>query len=101
MSASGVTVRGTLKPDGTLELDEKLNLPAGRVQVTVQPLTATAAPAEDWWEYLQRARAEREASGYPFMTEQEGQAYIEDLRSGDERLDEIYRQAEERRGRQE
>ncbi len=36
MSATAIVLEGTVKPDGTLELDEKLNLPAGRVKVTVQ-----------------------------------------------------------------
>jgi ABC-type phosphate transport system ATPase subunit len=31
-------VQGTVELDGKLVLDEKLNLPAGRVRVTVQPL---------------------------------------------------------------
>ena len=46
-------------------------------------------------QFLQRIRAEREATGYPFMTSEEAEAYIEDLRSGDERLEEVYRQIEE------
>jgi hypothetical protein len=33
-----VILQGTLKPDGTLELDEKPNLPPGRVQVTMAAL---------------------------------------------------------------
>jgi hypothetical protein len=38
MSATHVVVDGTVKADGTLELDSKLNLPPGRVQLIVQPL---------------------------------------------------------------
>ena len=38
VSATHVVVEGTLKPDGSLELDSKLNLPPGRVQIIVQPL---------------------------------------------------------------
>jgi hypothetical protein len=38
MSASGITVEGTITPDGILALDQKLPLPSGRVQVTVIPL---------------------------------------------------------------
>jgi hypothetical protein len=30
-------VRGVLKPDGTLELDERPSMPAGRVEVTIRP----------------------------------------------------------------
>jgi hypothetical protein len=38
MSQTAIVVQGTIKPDGTLELAEKLNVPAGRVQVVIQPL---------------------------------------------------------------
>ena len=40
-----VIVHGTLQPDGTLTLDQKLNLPPGEVLVTVQP-TALTAPTK-------------------------------------------------------
>jgi hypothetical protein len=100
MSPTTACVEGTLKPDGTLDLDEKVALPAGRVRVTVEALPADQGPTrEDWWQCLRRARAERETAGYPFLTEQELHDHIEDLRSGDERLDEVYRQAEEARRR--
>jgi len=38
MSGMPITVQGLLMPDGTLQLDEKVSLPSGRVRVTVQPL---------------------------------------------------------------
>jgi hypothetical protein len=49
---------------------------------------------EDWFQHLQRLRAEREASGYPFMNEEEINAYVEWLREGD-RIDDMLRQADE------
>jgi hypothetical protein len=45
MSPIATTVQGTVKPDGTLGLDEPLKLPAGRVVVTVQPLSSASLPA--------------------------------------------------------
>ena len=54
MSLNESVIEGTLKPDGTLELDQKPNLPPGRVKVTVQ--------TEDWLSYLKRCRAELESS---------------------------------------
>ena len=36
MSLHEIVVEGTLKPDGTLELDQKPNLPPGRVQVVLR-----------------------------------------------------------------
>jgi hypothetical protein len=100
MSLTETIVQGTLKPDGTLELDHKPDLPPGRVTVVLRQESAPVPPKEDWWQYLQRVRAEREASGYPFMNEEEMKAYIEWLREPD-RLDEILRQVDEERQRQE
>jgi hypothetical protein len=33
-----VTLEAVVKPDGTLELGERITLPPGRVQVTIVPL---------------------------------------------------------------
>ena len=71
MSLAEIVVGGTLKSDGTLELDQKPNLPPGRVTVVLRQESEATAPKEDWWQYLQRIRAEREASGYPFMNEEQ------------------------------
>lgn len=91
MSLHEIVVEGTLKPDGTLELDQKPNLSPGRVQVVLRPTQESAAAREGWWPYMQRVRAEREAAGYPFMTEEEVTAHIEWLREGD-RIDDLLRQ---------
>ncbi len=97
MSLQEIVVAGTLKPDGTLELDQKPNLAPGRVTVVLrQESEAVAPPQEGWWPYLQRIRAEREASGYPFMNEEEVNAHIEWLREGD-RFDELLREVDEQR----
>ncbi len=48
-----VVIQGVVNPDGTLELPEKVNLPAGRVQVTVAPLPEL--PKDDpFWQMMQR-----------------------------------------------
>ena len=61
MSATHVVVEGTLKPDGSLELDSKLNLPPGRVQLIVQPLPEL--PKDDpFWQMMQRIWAARTAA---------------------------------------
>jgi hypothetical protein len=39
MNGPLLTIQGSIMPDGTLELDSKLPLPPGRVQVTVAPVT--------------------------------------------------------------
>ncbi len=88
MSVQEIVISGTLKPDGTLELDEKPNLAPGRVTVVLRQESEATPPQEDWWQDLQRIRAEREASGYPFMNEEEMNAYVGWLREGD-RFDDL------------
>ncbi len=44
MSLSETVIAGTLQPDGTLVLDEKPNLPAGRVTVVLRQEAETKKP---------------------------------------------------------
>ena len=97
MSASQIVLRGQVKPDGTLELDQNPALPAGPVEVTIRPLPTPTPGGEDWWQFLQRSRRELEASGHRFRTKEEIDAEMVEIRTGDERLDEVYRQTEEQR----
>jgi hypothetical protein len=98
MTPTQAVVHGTLKPDGTLELDERPALPPGPVEITLRPLGVSTAGQEDWWQYLQRARAELEAAGHHFRTKEEIDAEIDDLRSGDDRIERAYREAGEEQG---
>jgi hypothetical protein len=45
MGQTAIIVQGIVKADGTLELAEKLNVPAGRVQVVIQPLPDVSSEA--------------------------------------------------------
>jgi hypothetical protein len=94
MSVTEVVVEGTLKSDGTLELDQKPNLSPGRVTVALRQESAPSATAEGWWPLMQRLRAEREAAGHPFMDESEMDAHVRWLRDDDERIDRIHREIE-------
>lgn len=76
MSLTRFVVTGMLKPDGSLEVAEKFGLPPGRVRVTVETLDEPATTGEDWFDYLQRARAERECAGATFRTREEIDAEI-------------------------
>jgi hypothetical protein len=96
MSHAEIVVEGTLKPDGTLELDQKPNLSPGRVTVVLRQGPAPPAPQEDWFEFLQSARKKMEEAGCPFMDEKEVQAHIEWLREGD-RIDDLLREEDEGR----
>jgi hypothetical protein len=61
--AAHAVVEGMLKPDGSPELAEKLGLPPGRARETVELLDESPSIGEDWFEYLRRARTERESAG--------------------------------------
>ena len=91
------TIEGTLKPDGTLELDQKPSLSPGRVTVVLrQGPEPTPPPQEDWFHFMQNARKKMEEAGCHFMDEKEMQAHIEWLREGD-RIDDLLREADEAR----
>jgi hypothetical protein len=62
MPLNAIETQGTLREDGTLLLDQKPNLPPGRVKVTVEPvldLTQT-----DVWQVLERIWAGQRARGH-------------------------------------
>jgi len=93
MDVQEIIVAGTIKPDGTLELDQKPNLAPGPVTVVLRQEVGTTPPVDEgWWPYMQRIRAEREAAGYPFMNEEEMKAHLDWLREGD-RFDEMLAEA--------
>jgi len=88
MDEQSVTVMGIHHEDGTLELAERLTLPAGPVEVTIRPIL-NIDKSESLIEYLQRTRAELEASGAVFQTKEEIDAYLEDIRDwGEDRIEE-------------
>jgi hypothetical protein len=91
MSLSEFSVEGTLKPDGTLELDHKPSLAPGRVTVVLRR-ESQPTPQEGWWPCMQRVRAEREIAGYHFMGEAEMETHMQWLREDEDRIDQIYRE---------
>ncbi|HBI46188.1 MAG TPA: hypothetical protein DDY78_25545 [Planctomycetales bacterium] len=102
MDVKEIIVAGTIKPDGTLELDQKPTLAPGPVTVVLRQEVGTAPPVEEgWWPYMQRVRAEREAAGYHFMNEMEMAAHLEWLRDDEDRIDRIYREMDMEKRRQE
>jgi hypothetical protein len=101
MATNFLETLGTVRPDGTLELDQKLAVPPGRVKVRVEPVDPPIKPQESLVEFVVRSRHELEAAGHKFMNDDEVTAWIEELRSDDDRIEQIYRQAEEEKRRRE
>ena len=80
MNATHLTTTGTVKPDGTLELDGKTNLPPGRVRVTLSIVPEAAGAKEDTWVVLERIWKENETLGLKPRTAEEIDADINSLR---------------------
>ncbi len=71
---------GTVRSDGTLELDQKVNVPPGRVKVRVESVEVPPPPTETLVEFVDRTRRELEAAGHRFRTKEEIDAELEELR---------------------
>ena len=68
MGLTQAVTEGTLKADGTLELDEKPNLSPGRVLVVVQSLSKQALSKRGLVEVMDEIRASQRARGYQGRT---------------------------------
>jgi hypothetical protein len=72
-----VTVQGTLKPDGTLELAQKLTLPPGQVMVTVQPMP-TSTPWRTLMDVMDEIRRRQKARGFQGRSAEEIDAGLQE-----------------------
>src|SRR5439155_8928289 len=96
MSATSLEVLGTVRPDGTLELDQKLTVPPGRVKVRVESVETPAPPTESLVEFVRRARRELEVAGHRFRTGEAIDVKLAELRNEwDERLENLDRLREQ------
>jgi hypothetical protein len=82
MNANAIEVQGTLREDGTLELDDKPDLPPGRVKVTVEPVLDITQT--DVWQVLERIWAGQRARGHVPRTREQIDADLEAARQEDE-----------------
>lgn len=78
-----IVVQGLLQPDGSLVLDEKIPMPAGRVQVTVQPIVQPG-PNDPFWEMMERIWAGQKARGHAPRSAEEIEAQRQALRDQSE-----------------
>jgi hypothetical protein len=92
MTQLETVIAGTIQPDGSLVLDEKPNLPPGRVQVVVQVLPII--PSDDpFWQRMQAIRA------IPRTTPDDGgNGSLEEVRQMREEWDEQQRERERLQG---
>jgi len=95
MNPDQIVMQGRVTPDGALELDERLTLPPGPVQVTVQVTPVEPGP-EDTWAVLERIWAERERRGIEGRSKPQIDAQINAIRDqSEDRMREIERTYEE------
>ena len=100
MAIPPVLVEGVVRDDGTLELAEKLTLPAGPVQVTVVPLPDL--PKDDpFWQRMQAIWNAQKARAHVARSVQEVEREREDAREQWEermqRIEQIQTDAEQAR----
>jgi len=67
MNAAVTEILRTVRPDGTLELDQKVDLAPGRVRVRVETVPAAAPTAETLVAFIARARRHLESAGHRFL----------------------------------
>ena len=79
MSLTETVIEGTLKPDGTLELDHKPNLPPGRVTVRMQPL-AVLPEGDPFFDMLTGIWAARALAGLTPRTVEDIESQRQQLR---------------------
>lgn len=83
MSRIESIIHGTLQPDGTRELDQKPNLPPGRVTFRLQPL-AVLPEGDPFFDLLKGIWAVRAQAGLTAHTAEEVEAQHRQLREGSE-----------------
>ncbi len=81
MSFNEVVIEGTLKPDGTLELDQKPGLAPGRVKVVVQAAVASPPPQRGLAAVIDEIHRGQQARGFQGRSAEEIEA---GLREGEE-----------------
>jgi hypothetical protein len=86
-----VIVQGTLKPDGTLELDQKPSLAPGRVQVIVQPLPPPTVPKRGLADVIEEIKQAQLRRGYSGRTKEEMEAEEAARRAEEEDYDQRMR----------
>jgi hypothetical protein len=82
MSNQPLILHGQIRPDGTVQVEEKVNLPPGPVSVTVQAMTA--ATRKPTLQVLEEIWANRTAQGLVGRSAEEIDADINAMRNEDE-----------------
>ncbi len=79
-----VTLHGQIQPDGTLQIKEKINLPPGPVNITLET-AMQVKPRESTRQILKEIAERRQAKGRQSRTKEEIDAEIDAMRNEDEK----------------
>ncbi len=94
MSTQPIILHGQIRPDGTLQIEEKINLPPGPVNVTLET-AAQIKPRESTRQVLKEIAERRQAIGRQPQTKEEIDAEIDAMRNEDEQrmreIEQLYR----------
>ena len=94
MSIQPVVIHGQIRLDGTLQIEEKINLPPGPVNVTLET-TSQVKPRESTQQVLKDIAIRRQAIGRQPRTKEEIDAEIDAMRNEDEQrmceIEQLYR----------
>jgi hypothetical protein len=74
-----ITLQGTVKADGSLELDDRVAMPQGRVLVTVRPVVQPASD-DPFWQQMEHIWAGERARGHVRRRKEQIDADIRELR---------------------
>jgi hypothetical protein len=91
-----IEVEGTLHADGTLVLDEKPNVPPGRVRVTLSPVAGATPPEDGFMARMEAVWAAQKARGYISPSRDEIDAELAAMRDeAEEEMREVERLSED------
>ena len=74
-----ITIQGTVKADGSLDLDDPVAMPEGRVLVTVRPIVQPD-PNDPFWQRMEQIWAGQRARGHVPRTKEQIDAELRELR---------------------
>lgn len=84
MHSDQTVVRGVVKPDGTVEVNAKLNWLPGAVRITIEPLEQVDQLSPSVVEVMKQIRRDQQARGYQGLSPEELEATIAELRDDEE-----------------
>src|SRR5262245_12240941 len=74
-----ITLQGAVRADGSLELDDRVAMPEGRVLVTVRPVVQPASD-DPFWQRMEQIWAAQRARGHIPRTKEQIDAELCELR---------------------